>query len=101
MSDPYNFFNYVLNKHATLNDLFYASNSMPSGHTISIVAAIVPFWLITSKKYIKIILFLCAIVVMVARVYTINHWVSDVYVATILGMLIGQAVYANNSKRFE
>jgi membrane-associated phospholipid phosphatase len=101
LTNPYNFFHYILEKNSTLNDLFYASNSMPSGHTISIVVAIVPFWLIAQKKITKCILFVCAGIIMVARVYTINHWASDVYVASLLGILIGKSVFDSNIKRIK
>lgn len=80
-------------------DLLYAFNSMPSGHTISIVAAIVPFFIAYQNKSIRCLLILFAMLIAFARVYTINHWLSDVAVASLFGFLIGLSVYQANLRR--
>ena len=71
--DPYNFFHFFTTGGKHLGDLIYASNSMPSGHTITICAAIAPFFLYSTKRSIKIILILVVMLICFARIYTLNH----------------------------
>jgi undecaprenyl-diphosphatase len=79
----------------------YAYNSMPSGHTISTLAAIMPFFLAYQSKKIRIGLVIWALMVNFSRVYTINHWLSDVVMASLLGIIIGVAVFKVNEFRFK
>ena len=60
------------------SDLMYAYNSMPSGHTISTVAALVPFYICYRHKVVRSLLIWWGLMVCFSRVYTINHWLSDV-----------------------
>ena len=85
-------------KHFT--DLFYAYNSMPSGHVVTIVAAVTPFFLSVKTNWVKTLLVLFVIIMSFARVYTLNHWVSDVYIASIFGCIIGFSCYESNKHRF-
>ena len=98
-SNPQQFFHVFSNRGHDINDLFYAANSMPSGHTITIFAAITPFLLFTQKTVAKALLLGVALLILIARVYTINHWLSDVYVSTLLGLAIGWAVFLCNRHR--
>lgn len=82
-----------------VSDLWYAFNSMPSGHTISVVAAVVPFFIAYKNKAVRSFCVFYALAVGFARIYTINHWLSDVTIATLFGFLIGLAVYQANSWR--
>ena len=97
--NQWNFFNFWATGAKHFTDLFYAYNSMPSGHVVTIFAAITPFLLSAKTKRVKFVLILCALIMCFARVYTLNHWISDVFVATILGLVIGIACYKSNHNR--
>ena len=70
-------------------------------HVISTVAAVVPFFLAYKLKAMRVGLIIWVLMVAFSRVYTINHWLSDVLVSSLLGMLIGFAVYQVNFWRIE
>lgn len=82
-----------------LEDLTYAYNSMPSGHTITVFAAILPLILYAKNLFYKSILVFFGLLVAVSRVYTLNHWFSDVCAGALLGTLIGIAMYIINKNR--
>lgn len=98
---PYNFFYFFISGDRKLIDLTYAYNSMPSGHTITIFAAITPLILYLKSPYYKAILIVFAIAIASARIYTMNHWLSDVCVSAFLGIIIGRAIYKTNLFRIE
>lgn len=97
--NQWNFFHFFTTWH--WNDLLYASNSMPSGHTITIFAAITPFLLYNKTLFSKVLLLFFSLAIMVARIYTINHWLSDVYVSIFLGLIIGKAMFLSNKHRLK
>lgn len=97
--DPHLFFHYFLSKNMQLNNLLYAYNSMPSGHTITIVAAMTPLFLAARSLIVKILAGVLAILVIIARIYTLNHWGSDILVASFLGLVVGLSIYQNNLHR--
>ena len=99
--DQWNFFHFFATGAKHFTDLFYAYNSMPSGHVVTIFAAITPFVMTVRTKVVKAILISCALIMCFARVYTLNHWVSDVYIASIFGLIIGGAVFECNRYRFQ
>jgi membrane-associated phospholipid phosphatase len=99
--DPYNFFYFFISGDKKLIDLTYAYNSMPSGHTITVFAAIIPLILYIKSPLYKLLLLSFAIAVAFARIYTMNHWFSDVCVSAILGMVIGLAIYRTNVYRIK
>lgn len=84
-----------------VSDLWYAFNSMPSGHTISVVAAMVPFFIAYKNKAVRSLCLIYAVAVAFSRIYTINHWLSDVTIASLFGFLIAVAVYQANSWRLK
>jgi membrane-associated phospholipid phosphatase len=94
--DPWHFFAFFRSGAQHLNDLLYAYNSMPSGHTITTVAALMPFYLAYPKKSVRLACIVWAVMVAFSRIYTINHWLSDVMVATILGIVLGRAIFKVN-----
>jgi len=97
--DQWHFFAFFESGAKHFDDLMYAYNSMPSGHTITTLAAIVPFFLAYRGKKIRLFLISWAILVNFSRVYTINHWLSDVVMASILGVIIGMSVFKVNQHR--
>lgn len=97
--DQWNFFEFFKSGAHHIGDLMYAYNSMPSGHTISTVAAILPFFMAYRNKWLRVILLWWWLMVAFSRVYTINHWLSDVVISSMLGIIIGLAVYRVNCFR--
>ena len=97
--EQWHFFAFFKDGAEQFNNLLYAYNSMPSGHTITTLAAITPFFLAYRNKFIRTFLLIWALLVCFARVYTINHWLSDVFIASLLGVLIGLASFRVNQKR--
>lgn len=97
--NPYHFFQFFINENHDINNIFYAYNSMPSGHAITVFAAITPLFLYTNKLFFKIILILCGLIICFARIYTLNHWLSDVVLSAFLGSVIGYIAYTINLKR--
>jgi membrane-associated phospholipid phosphatase len=97
--NPWHFFHFWVTGAKHVDDLFYAYNSMPSGHTVTIFAAITPFLLSVKTKWVKITLLLCALIMCFARIYTLNHWLSDVYIAALFGLIIGYSSYECNKHR--
>ncbi len=95
--EPWNFFEFFKSGGTHYTDLLYAYNSMPSGHTISTCAALTPLWLAYPR--LRIYLVIWGIMVGFSRIYTINHWLSDVLLAAALGVLIGLAMWRSNRWR--
>lgn len=96
--DPWNFFHFFLSSDRKPTDLLYAYNSMPSGHTITVVSALTVIYCSTNKKSIRVLLLILALLIMFARVYTLNHWLSDVFASSILGVVLGVAGFATIKK---
>ncbi len=94
--NPHHFFQFFINESHNINNIFYSYNSMPSGHTITVFAAITPLFLYTNKIFYKIILILSGLIIGFARVYTLNHWLSDVILSAFLGITIGYIGYTLN-----
>lgn len=99
--DPYKFFYFFISGDRKLIDLTYAYNSMPSGHTIIAFAAVTPLVLYVKSTLYRILLLFYPIAIGIARIYTMNHWVSDVCVSGFLGVIIGLAIYQTNLYRIE
>jgi len=99
--EPYNFFYFFISGDRKLIDLTYAYNSMPSGHTITVFAAIVPLILYIKSPLYRLFLLSFAASVAIARIYTMNHWFSDICVSAVLGMVIGLAIYRTNVYRIK
>lgn len=97
--DQWHFFAFFRSQTHDVNDLMYAFNSMPSGHTISMMAAVVPFILGYKNTNVRILLALCPLLIAISRVCTLNHWLSDVMLASIFGIIIGVSIYRNNEWR--
>jgi len=93
-SNSWDFFHFFTSGAKSPADLLYAYNSMPSGHTITVVSALTVLYCATRSKKIKVLLVVMSLLIMYSRVYTLNHWLSDVVTAAVLGMLLGYAGYS-------
>lgn len=72
--------------------------SFPSGHTIFFFAlsTVVYFY----NKKLGIFLYICSVLVGLARIFVGVHWPSDIFGGIFLGILTGYGVYAIFSKQF-
>lgn len=95
--NPRHFFHFFQTGASDFGQLIYASNSMPSGHAITVFATIIPLFLYFKNKLARTFILLFAIIICIARIYTLNHWLSDVTIATALGIAIGIAAYKANT----
>ncbi len=98
--DPLVFFHFFIKGGGKIGDLIYAYNSMPSGHTITVVAVITPLFMHTKNKLLKLLIAIIPVLELFSRVYTLNHWASDVTLATLLGVFVGIATYNANQIYF-
>ena len=70
-------------------------SSFPSGHTMAGFALFsLTAFLLNQKKGLAVLLFFCALVVGISRVYLVQHFLKDVYLGAIMGVLIAMAIYA-------
>jgi membrane-associated phospholipid phosphatase len=92
----WHFFHFFQTGATNFGQLIYASNSMPSGHTIAVFATITPLLIYLQKFSLRLVLVGFALIICWARIYTLNHWLSDVTVATMLGIMIGMSTYKAN-----
>ena len=73
--------------------------SFPSGHTMSAFAVYGTLaFLFGRKKSLGIVFLLLAILVGVSRMYLVQHFLQDIYLGAILGVLIAMIIYAFQSK---
>ncbi len=94
----YKFFAYIeAYKNGSLFQYEYLS--MPSGHTITVVAAVVPLYIYFKNKYMRTGLVLLALLTAFSRVYVNVHWVSDVLAGALLGGFLAKIIYDNNKNR--
>ena len=98
--DEWHFFHFFITGANNLSGLMYAYNSMPSGHTITVLSSVTVLYLYSQSSKAKAILILLALAICYARVYTMNHWFSDVFVSTVIGIMIGRISYRLNKYRF-
>lgn len=75
-------------------DLHFGATSFPSGHTMSAFAlfALAAF-MIPWKRFPALGLFLIALLVAMARIYLVQHFMKDVYAGSIFGVAIAMAAY--------
>lgn len=97
--NQWHFFHFFVTGAKNPSDLMYAYNSMPSGHTITVVSALTVLFCYSQTKILRFILVILGFLIAYARVYTLNHWPSDVIASAIMGVIIGYAGYLANKKR--
>ena len=73
--------------------------SFPSGHTMSAFAvyAIIAF-LVGWKKTFGVAMLVLAVLVGISRIYLVQHFMQDVYLGAILGVLISMSIYEYQNK---
>lgn len=75
-------------------DLLGSATSFPSGHTMSGFAlfALLAF-LSKYKKWVGFTFFMFALIVGVSRIYLVQHFLKDVYLGAIMGVIIAILIY--------
>ncbi len=75
-------------------DLYSGMTSFPSGHTMSAfaVCSFVAF-LFSKKQNFGLLMFFCALLIGISRIYLVQHFLKDVYLGAILGVLVAMIVY--------
>lgn len=77
------------------------TESFPSGHTSAAFSVMTFFALYWKNKNLNWLLGLFALSVGYARIYMSQHFITDVYVGMILGVLITTLIYAYYPKKWE
>lgn len=78
---------------AIANQKLLMNYSFPSGHTTFIFAGMCFLALLTKNKVAQIAFFIIALSCAISRVYLFQHFFIDVYVGSILGILISVFLY--------
>jgi membrane-associated phospholipid phosphatase len=66
---------------------FYDHFSFPSGHAATALAIFGLLTMITNRKWLKMIFFLCAVIVSYSRVYLSQHFLEDILFGSAIGIL--------------
>ncbi|NJK82534.1 MAG: phosphatase PAP2 family protein [Saprospiraceae bacterium] len=75
-------------------DVYYGFNSFPSGHTMSAFAISTFLMLCFPQKWgLSLLLFALAALTALSRMYLGHHFLQDVYLGALLGVLLGGAMY--------
>lgn len=98
---PYQFFNWAswINGNQSINPFKSASASFPSGHSIVSVAVAFSFYYGYKNKFIRLLAITYALILSLSRVYSTRHWLSDIILATFLGVLIAKTVCEINKNK--
>lgn len=80
-------------------------NSFPSGHTTCAFSLYLSFALIVKKPALKALFFTVALLVGYSRIYLSQHFLSDVYAGSVIGVFVTLIVYyliqKNNSETLD
>ena len=88
MPRPTKYFEDISDLHLVEGVKTHASNSFPSGHTITAFAIFIILVLVVKNKYLKFLFVLTAILAGWSRVYLSQHFVGDVLSGAIIGVFI-------------
>jgi len=72
----------------------YRSNSFPSGHTATGFCMFCLFALYTKNNLMKVIFFIIALLIAYSRMYLSEHFLQDVYGASIIGVGCALLIYS-------
>ena len=90
---PYSFFDGKAELHLIKGVEMLGSRSFPSGHSASAFAFFLSLAMMTSRNTIKIICLVSATAVAYSRVYLSQHFLSDIYLGSVIGVASALAVY--------
>jgi membrane-associated phospholipid phosphatase len=84
---PFKFFEGTSNLHLIDGVTMLSYNSFPSGHSATIFALCLCLASFSKFDFWKIFLFCCALLVAFSRVYLSQHFLTDTYAGSIIGVL--------------
>jgi membrane-associated phospholipid phosphatase len=84
---PLAYFKGIAELHLVSGVNMYYSHSFPSGHSATIFALCFTIALFTQNNPVKIALFILAVIVAFSRVYLSQHFLMDIYVGSIVGIV--------------
>lgn len=92
---PHHVFQYYI--HQNLPEIdgveFIGSNSFPSGHALSAFALFFCLLFVAKNHLLKLSCFILALLAAYSRVYLSQHWLVDIYVGSIIGVLFSLVFY--------
>ncbi len=71
----------------------YFYNSFPSGHTTTAFTTLFCLSLLTENKLLKFLFFVTALLIGFSRVYLSQHFLSDVYAGSLIGVFVAMFIY--------
>ena len=71
----------------------YSDNSFPSGHTTVAFVTFFCLSMILKNNFLKFLMFVIAITIGFSRVYLSQHFLSDIYAGSIIGVTVALPVY--------
>jgi len=75
-------------------DVYTGMNSFPSGHTMTAFALFTFLALCTPYKRLSgLLFFILAVLVGLSRIYLLHHFLKDVYLGSLMGVLLGIAIF--------
>jgi membrane-associated phospholipid phosphatase len=79
----------------------FSNHSFPSGHTATIFSFMLLMSFITKNKYLSSLYFLLALIIGLTRIYLAQHFLIDVYVASLIGIFSTTLVFVFWEKYFQ
>jgi membrane-associated phospholipid phosphatase len=93
---PFHFYVYY-KKHLKLNLVegveMLGERSFPSGHATAVFAVFTALALSTDNKFAKVVCMVIAVNAAFSRMYLSQHWLIDVYVGSLIGVLFAVVLY--------
>jgi membrane-associated phospholipid phosphatase len=87
------YFEGKLSLHFVEGSKIFYQNSFPSGHAMSAFVLFFTLALFMNKNYLSFVFFILALLVAISRMYLLKHFLLDVSVGSILGILIAWSSY--------
>ena len=94
---PTAYFDFPVQFNFVENVEVHASNTFPSGHTMTAFAAFFLIAVIINRKSTYLLFFLLALFAGISRIYLLQHFFVDIYFGSILGILsVLLGIYVTN-----
>jgi membrane-associated phospholipid phosphatase len=76
----------------------WSSNSMPSGHSATAFAVFLCLAIFVRNSFLRIVFFILAVLVGYSRIYLSQHFLSDVVVGSLIGVVVVTIYYTFHQK---
>jgi membrane-associated phospholipid phosphatase len=71
----------------------FIHNSFPSGHSTTAFAIFTSLALVSKNKFVKFVCLVLAVNAAFSRTYISQHWLVDIYVGSLLGLITATVLY--------